>query len=79
MIRAEFTIYPFTEGERPPAYVEAAIRTLRERGMEVEVGLLGQSVAGEVDVVLDAMRDGLRAALDAGAAEIVVKVEVASP
>jgi uncharacterized protein YqgV (UPF0045/DUF77 family) len=75
MIRAEFTIYPFAEGERPPPYVEAAIKTLRERGLEVDVGLLGQSVAGNVDDVIDAIGDALRTALEHGASQIVVKVE----
>ena len=79
VIRAEFTIYPFAEGEQPPPYVEAAIRTLRERGMEVEVSVLGQSVSGDVNDVLEAMRDALRTAIDRGAREIVVKVEVAVP
>ncbi len=77
MVRAEFTIYPFLEGESPPAYVQAAIERLRGSGIDVEVGLLGQSVSGDIDRVLEALGMALPAAFEAGASRVAINVEAA--
>ena len=74
-IRAEFTVYPFREGEDPPRHAQAAIDTIREAGLSVEVGLLGQVVTGEAERVLEALRDAQRAALAAGAMRLTVNLE----
>ena len=77
-IRAEFTVYPFREGQDPPPdYVQAAIGALTAAGMDVEVGLLGQIVTGEAAEVLEALRAAEQAALDAGATRVAVNVELA--
>ena len=74
-VRAEFTVYPFRAGEDPPAYVKAAIDTLKEAGLSVEVGLLGQVVIGEADLVLEALQAAQSAALEAGATRVAVNLE----
>jgi uncharacterized protein YqgV (UPF0045/DUF77 family) len=74
-VRAEFTVYPFLAGEDLPAYVEAAIDSLRSAGLKVEVGPLGQVVTGEAGVVLEALRQAQAAALDAGATRVAVNLE----
>jgi uncharacterized protein YqgV (UPF0045/DUF77 family) len=74
-VRAEFTVYPFRAGEDPPAYVRAAIESLEAAGLSVEVGLLGQVVTGEADVVLQALRAAQSAALEAGATRVAVNLE----
>jgi uncharacterized protein YqgV (UPF0045/DUF77 family) len=74
-VRAEFTVYPFLAGEDPPDYVHAAIDALRSAGLKVEVGLLGQVVTGEADVVLEALRQAQTAALAAGATRVAVNLE----
>ena len=77
-IRAEFTVYPFREGEDPPAYVHAAIGALRSAGLPVEVGPLGQVVTGEAGDVLEALRAAEEAALAAGASRVAVNLEAIS-
>ena len=56
MFRADFSIYPFLGGEAPPDYVQAAIDAVRAAGIDVDVGLLGESVTGALDTVLEAIR-----------------------
>jgi uncharacterized protein YqgV (UPF0045/DUF77 family) len=74
-VRAEFTVYPFRAGEDPPAHAQAAIEALKAAGLSVEVGLLGQVVTGEADVVLEALRAAQSAALEAGATRVAVNLE----
>jgi uncharacterized protein YqgV (UPF0045/DUF77 family) len=76
MVQVEFTIYPFQEGNAPPAYVQAAIDALSGSGLEVEVGPLSTTVSGPADEVFDAVRAAQSAAVAAGAERIVVRVEV---
>ena len=76
MLRAEFAIYPFREGETPPSHAEAAINELRRAGLAVEIGPLGQVVTGEPRVLLDALRAAEEAAVEAGATRMVVSIEV---
>jgi uncharacterized protein YqgV (UPF0045/DUF77 family) len=74
-VRAEFTIYPFREGEDPPKYVLAAIEELRTAGFEVEVGLLGQTVSGDLDRIAEALRLAVPVAIREGANRVVISVE----
>ena len=73
-VRAEFSVYPFEEGEAPPAYVQIAIDTLTAAGLAVEVGPFGQVVVGETSTVLGALRDAQAAALEAGATRVAVNL-----
>ena len=75
MFRAEFTIYPFLGGESPPGYVQAAIDAVRAAGIEVDVGLLGEAVTGELDTVLKAIQLAVTAATSAGATKVVLSIE----
>ncbi len=75
MYRAEFAIYPFRGGDTPPNYVQAAIDAVRAEGIEVEIGLLGESVMGELETVLDAVRTAVSAAVAAGATKVVLSIE----
>ncbi|MGQ0670344.1 MAG: thiamine-binding protein [Actinomycetota bacterium] len=78
MMRAEFAIYPFHEGEVPPAHVQAANERLRQAGIDVDIGLLGEVVRGDIDTVLEALRMATGAAIEAGATKVVVSIEVVS-
>jgi uncharacterized protein YqgV (UPF0045/DUF77 family) len=75
-VRVEFTVYPFREGETPPAHVEAAIQEIRKAGLDVVIGTLGQVVTGEAGIVFDALRSAEAAALSAGATRMVFSIEV---
>jgi uncharacterized protein YqgV (UPF0045/DUF77 family) len=76
MIKAEFTVYPFVEGLGFPDYVQAAIDTITEAGLEAELGPLSQTVRGEPGVVLGAVRSAAEAAIRAGATRVVLNIEV---
>lgn len=77
-VRAEFTVYPFIEGMALPPYVQAAIDTIRQRGLDVEVGALSNVVVGEAERVLDALRAAQVAALGTGATRVVISLECES-
>jgi uncharacterized protein YqgV (UPF0045/DUF77 family) len=76
MVRGEFTIYPFIEGDAPPPHVQVAIDAIRDAGLEVEVGPLSNTVSGSAELVLDALHRAEAAALVSGARRIVIQVEV---
>jgi uncharacterized protein YqgV (UPF0045/DUF77 family) len=73
-VRVEFAVYPFEEGDVPPAYVQVAIDTLRAAGLKVEVGPFGQVVVGETGEVLEGLRGAQAAALNAGATRLAVNL-----
>jgi uncharacterized protein YqgV (UPF0045/DUF77 family) len=76
VVRGEFTVYPFIEGNAPPPHVQAAIDAINEAGLHVEIGPLGNTISGSVDAVLDALHRAECAALGAGATRIVIRIEV---
>jgi uncharacterized protein YqgV (UPF0045/DUF77 family) len=76
MVRGEFTIYPFIEGESLPPHVQAAIDAITEAGLEVEVGPLSNTITGSAEQVIEALHRGEAAALAAGAGRIVIRLEV---
>lgn len=78
MLRAEFTVYPFEEGQALPPHVQAAVDAARDAGLEVDVGPLSNTLSGETDTVLEALRAAAAGALAAGASRIVVSLEVRS-
>ncbi len=77
MVRGEFTIYPFIEGEALPEHVQAAIAEINKAGLEVEVGPLSSTVTGPAGKVLDALHRAESAALAAGATSIAIRLAVA--
>jgi uncharacterized protein YqgV (UPF0045/DUF77 family) len=76
MVRGEFTVYPFIEGDALPPHVQAAIDAIVGSGLEVEIGPLSNMVSGSVDEVLDALHKAEAAALAAGAQRILIRLEV---
>jgi uncharacterized protein YqgV (UPF0045/DUF77 family) len=76
MVRGEFTVYPFIEGNALPPHVQVAIDAINEAGLEVEVGPLSNTISGSAAQVLDALHRAESAALAAGAERIVIRVEV---
>jgi uncharacterized protein YqgV (UPF0045/DUF77 family) len=76
MVRGEFTVYPFIEGNALPPHVQVAIDAVVEAGLEVDVGPLSNTVTGSVEQVLDALHRAETAALAAGARRIVIRLEV---
>ena len=75
-IRAEFTIFPFREGNDMPAHVQAGIDAALATGVEVQIGALSNTMHGEQEVVLRALHAAEIAAVAAGATRIVASVDV---
>jgi uncharacterized protein YqgV (UPF0045/DUF77 family) len=78
VIRVEFTVYPFIEGAALPPHAQAAVDAIVSAGFRPEMGPLSQSVIGEAEPVLEAVRAAALAALREGARRVVVNVEVVS-
>jgi uncharacterized protein YqgV (UPF0045/DUF77 family) len=76
MVRGEFTVYPFIEGDALPPHVQVAIDAIKRTGLEVDVGPLSNTIAGPADQVLEALHRAETAALSAGAQRIVIRLEV---
>ena len=76
MIRAEFTVYPFVEGMSLPPYAQVAVDAIVAAGLEPEVGPLSQTVTGDAEPVMEAVRAATVAALHEGARRVVVNIEV---
>jgi uncharacterized protein YqgV (UPF0045/DUF77 family) len=74
-VEAEFTVEPFVEGS-PGPHVTAAIEAARAAGVEPDMGPFGTTIAGEVDDVLRALGEALRAATGSGADRISVQITV---
>ena len=74
-VRAEFTIFPFREGDDLPAHVQAGIDAARSAGVTVDIGAMSNTLTGPPDEVLRALHAMEVAAVGAGATRIVVNVE----
>ncbi len=74
MAIAEFTIYPFVT-ERLEPYVTAGLEEIRRSGLTAEVGPLGTTVQGDLDVILELLVRVHRAAFQHGATKVVTRVE----
>ncbi|HEX6656513.1 MAG TPA: thiamine-binding protein, partial [Ilumatobacter sp.] len=75
-IRAEFTIFPFREGDDLPDHVQAGIDAARALGIDVDVGAMSNTLSGDPDVALRALLAMQTAAVGAGATRIIVNLEV---
>ena len=76
-LRAEFTIFPFLEGNDMPPHVQAGIDAAVALGVPVEIGPLSNTILGEAAEVLEALHAAEAAAVAAGATRIVVSLEFA--
>ena len=75
-IRAEFTIFPFWEGNEMPAHVQAGIDAALAQGVRVEIGPLSNTMCGEAEEVIRALLAAELASIALGATRIVVSLEV---
>jgi uncharacterized protein YqgV (UPF0045/DUF77 family) len=73
MVRLEFTVEPFTDGE-PGPHVRAAIDAAVATGLAVDVGPFGTTADGPPPAAFDAVRDLLAAAFEQGASRVSVQV-----
>lgn len=73
---AEFLVEPFEVGH-PGVHVQAAFAAVRRLGFDPEIGPFGTTIAGECDLVMEAVRQLVDAATAAGATRVSIQVEVA--
>jgi uncharacterized protein YqgV (UPF0045/DUF77 family) len=74
VVRLEFTVEPFHEGD-PGPHVLAALEAARQAGLEVEFGPFGTAASGPTEVVAAALGPITRAAYEHGATRITLQVE----
>jgi len=74
-VLAEFSVTPVVEGEIRP-YVDSALQEIRNAGLKHEVGPVGTTVEGEIDQVLDAIKNAHQAVLNRGANRVVTEIRI---
>lgn len=77
-ISAQIAIYPLRQERLAPA-VRAVTDALAARGLSPSVGPMSTLVTGELDAVLDALRDGFMRATAIGQAVMTVTLSNACP
>lgn len=70
----EVLVEPFKEND-PGAHVEAVVEALTEAGLETDMGPFATIVDGELDTILDAVRQLLASGFEAGATAIQLRIE----
>ncbi|MDJ0664959.1 MAG: thiamine-binding protein [Acidimicrobiia bacterium] len=70
---AEFLVEPFEEGN-PGPHVIAAVAAVEALGFEPVVGPFGTTIEGDPHLVMEAVRQLLDAATDAGASRVSIQV-----
>lgn len=74
MIKVEFTIEPFVEGE-PPARVNLAVAAIEATGVTVEIGVFGSTFTGTESQVGPAVAALLQTAYAHGATHVTITTE----
>lgn len=74
-LEAEFTTEPFHGEGEPPEHARQALRRAEEAGLRTDFGPLGTTIRGDGEDVLTALEPILRAALDAGATGVTLRVQ----
>ena len=74
---AQVSVYPLRQSKLSPA-IEKALAVFRDRGLEVTPGPMSTVVVGEVEGVLDALRDAFLVAAE-GEVVMVVTLSNACP
>jgi uncharacterized protein YqgV (UPF0045/DUF77 family) len=76
-VRAEFTIFPFEEGDDMPPHVQAGLDAISALGVALEIGPLSNTIHGTASQVTEALQAAEAASFAAGATRIVVNLETA--
>ena len=75
MIVAEITITPLVEDELRP-YIDAAIDEVRKSGLNYEVEAMGTTIEGELEQVLDVVKNAHEAVRRRGANRVLTEVRI---
>ena len=77
-VSAQIAIYPLRQERLTPA-VRAVSDALAARGLAASVGPMSTLVTGELDAVVDALREGFRTAATTGHVVMTVTLSNACP
>jgi uncharacterized protein YqgV (UPF0045/DUF77 family) len=77
-VSAQIAIYPLRQERLTPA-VRAVSDALAARGLTASVGPMSTLVTGELDAVIDGLREGFRAATTTGHVVMTVTLSNACP
>ncbi len=72
---AEFSVTPLVEGQIKP-YIDAALEVIDQSGLQYEVGAVGTTVQGELDQVMEAIKQAHQAVLERGANRVVTEIRL---
>ncbi len=75
MLVAEFSITPVT-GEDLTPFVDAAIEVVKKSGLKYEVEALGTTIEGELDQVLDVIKQAHQAVVDMGPGRVLTEIRI---
>jgi uncharacterized protein YqgV (UPF0045/DUF77 family) len=78
VVMAQVSLYPLGQGDLAPA-IEAFVATLREQGLQCEVGAMSTLVWGEDSVVCSSLQRAYAAALAHGPAVLQITLSNACP
>ncbi len=70
----ELLVEPFKEND-PGPHVTAVLEALTSRGFVVDMGPFSTTIDGDLEELVDALRDVLTAGFDAGATSIQARLE----
>ena len=70
---AEFLVEPFEEG-RPGPHVIAAVDAVKALGFDPVIGPFGTTIEGDSHLVMEAVKQLLDAATEAGASRVSIQV-----
>jgi uncharacterized protein YqgV (UPF0045/DUF77 family) len=73
-LEAEFTTEPFQGEGEPPAHALKARDAARKAGLTTDFGPLGTTVHGDAELLLDALTDIARAAMEGGATRLTLQL-----
>ncbi|MFM8625700.1 MAG: hypothetical protein ACKOCC_01955 [Actinomycetota bacterium] len=74
MVKVEFTIEPFVDGD-PPVRVTATVEALEQLGITVEIGPFGSSFTVSEDLIGEAMATLVSVAYANGATHVALDTE----
>lgn len=75
MLVAEFSITPVTGDDLTP-FIDAAIEIVQKSGLKYEVEALGTTLEGELDQVLDVIRQAHQAVMNLGAGRVLTEIRI---
>lgn len=75
MVVAEFSITPLGEDELKP-FIDAAVREVEKSGLRYEVDAMATTIEGELEDILDVIKNAHTAAKKMGAERVLLEIRI---